>query len=64
HKFTGVGTENGTFTEPSEKEFQSVNVDEVWRDIDSFLEPFIERQPKPKVNLQWLFNWRYEKRFN
>ncbi|MGV3110697.1 hypothetical protein, partial [Streptococcus pluranimalium] len=25
HKFTGVGTENGTFTEPSEKEFQSVN---------------------------------------
>ncbi|MGV3295062.1 hypothetical protein [Streptococcus pluranimalium] len=64
HKFTGVGTENGTFTDPSEKEFQSVNVDAVWRDIDSFLEPFIERQPKPKVNLQWLFNWRYEKRFN
>ena len=64
HKFTGVGTENGIFTEPSEKEFSSVNVDAVWRDIDSFLEPFIERQPKPKVNLQWLFNWRYEKRFN
>lgn len=64
HKFIGIGTENGTFTEPSEKEFQSVNVDAVWRDIDSFLEPFIERQPKPKVNLQWLFNWRYEKRFN
>lgn len=52
HKFTGIGTENGIFTEPSEKEFQSVNVDAVWKDIDSFLEPFIEHQPKPKVNLQ------------
>lgn len=64
HKFTGVGTKNGTFTEPSEKEFSSVDVDEVWRDIDSFLEPFIKRQPKPTINLQWLFNWRYEKRFD
>lgn len=63
HKFTGVGTKKGNFTEHSEKEFQSVNVNAVWKDIDDFLEPFIERQPKPKVNLQWLFNWRYEKRF-
>ncbi|WP_242258318.1 hypothetical protein [Streptococcus thoraltensis] len=51
HKFIGVGTENGTFTESNEKEFSSVNVDEVWRDIDSFLEPFIKRQPKPTINL-------------
>ncbi|MDY4762194.1 hypothetical protein [Streptococcus thoraltensis] len=64
HKFTGVGTENGNFTDPNEKEFRSVNVAEVWRDIDSFLEPFIKRQPKPTINLQWLFNWRYEKRFD
>ncbi|WP_242257699.1 hypothetical protein [Streptococcus thoraltensis] len=64
HKFTGVGTKNGTFTEPSEKEFSSVDVNAVWRDIDSFLEPFIKRQPKPTINLQWLFNWRYEKQFD
>ncbi|MGV3010540.1 hypothetical protein [Streptococcus thoraltensis] len=64
HKFIGIGTDKGTFTKPNEKEFKSVNVDEVWRDIDSFLEPFIKRQPKPTINLQWLFNWRYEKRFD
>ncbi|MFV8064711.1 hypothetical protein ACMZ60_01680 [Streptococcus pluranimalium] len=64
HKLITTSTKEGTFTELSEKEFSSVDVDAVWRDIDSFLEPFVERQPKPKVNLQWLFNWRYEKRFN
>ncbi|MGV3010538.1 hypothetical protein [Streptococcus thoraltensis] len=64
HKLMVTSTKEGTFTKPNEKEFRSVNVDEVWRDIDSFLEPFIKRQPKPTINLQWLFNWRYEKRFD
>ncbi|MGT2866238.1 hypothetical protein [Streptococcus fryi] len=32
--------------------------------LDEMLLPILEAQPKPSINLQWLFNQKYEKRFN
>ena len=32
--------------------------------LDDIIPPILEVQPKPRINLQWLFNKKYEKRFN
>lgn len=32
--------------------------------LDEILPPILKAQPKPSINLQWLFNRKYEKRFD
>ncbi len=58
-----ISEKNTTYTNPNSKEFKAVNQKAIWQKIDRYLEPIVKGQPKPKVNLQWLFNKRYEKRF-
>ena len=31
--------------------------------IRDIVQPIIDVQPKPKINLQWIFNWIYEEEF-
>lgn len=65
-KLTGLSIyeKDSTYTDPNSKEFKAVNQEKVWKEIDTFLEPLVKAQPRPKIDLQWLFNKRYEKRFN
>ncbi|MCJ0952608.1 hypothetical protein [Mammaliicoccus sciuri] len=46
------------------KDFSAVSlkkVNEKWvkQEMRDILQPIIDVQPKPKVNLQWVFNWMY-----
>lgn len=50
------------------KEFENFSFDskkenEIKKEIRKVVQPVIDVQPKPKVNLQWIFNWVYENRF-
>lgn len=40
-----------------ELDIEKVDKKAVINDIKTFLSPIIEAQPKPKINLQWLFNF-------
>lgn len=31
--------------------------------ITEIIDPIVKAQPKPKINLQWLFDWKYKDRF-
>ncbi|MFI3614481.1 hypothetical protein [Streptococcus uberis] len=31
--------------------------------VSKMIGPIVKAQPKPKINLQWLFNWKYKDRF-
>ncbi len=31
--------------------------------VSKIIEPIVKVQPKPNINLQWLFNWKYKDRF-
>ena len=43
----------------SDVSLRKVNEKRVKQEIRDILQPIIDVQPKPKVNLQWLFNWMY-----
>lgn len=60
-----IGYEKGDkyYSDKNSKELKSINEDDVWEEIDEFLLPYEKSEPKPKINLQWYFNMRYEKRF-
>lgn len=38
---------------------RKVNEKRVKQEMRDILQPIIDAQPKPKVNLQWVFNWMY-----
>ncbi|GAB6636107.1 hypothetical protein BOVMAS18_14830 [Streptococcus uberis] len=31
--------------------------------VSKIIDPIVKAQPKPKINLQWLFDWKYKDRF-
>lgn len=43
----------------SDVSLRKVNEKRVKQEIRDILQPIIDVQPKPQVNLQWLFNWMY-----
>ena len=48
----------------TQKHMDSVYKNEAQLYLDDIFPPILEAQPKPSINLQWLFNQKYEKRFN
>ncbi|MGT2866240.1 hypothetical protein [Streptococcus fryi] len=48
----------------TQKHIDSVYQNEAQLYLDDIFLPILEAQPKPSINLQWLFNQKYEKRFN
>ena len=45
-------------------DIKNIDVEEVKKDIYKMVQPVIDAQRKPKVNLQWLFDIVYKDRFN
>ncbi|MCJ1782861.1 hypothetical protein V5G65_10435 [Mammaliicoccus sciuri] len=43
----------------SDVSLRKVNEKRVKQEMRDILQPIIDVQPKPKVNLQWVFNWMY-----
>ena len=43
---------------------KEINEDEIKQEIREVFAPVIDAQPKPRINLQWLFNKMYQDRFN
>ena len=43
---------------------REIHEDEIKQEIREVFAPVIDAQPKPRINLQWLFNMKYQDRFN
>ena len=43
---------------------REIHESEIKQEIREVFAPVIEAQPKPRINLQWLFNKKYQDRFN
>ena len=43
---------------------RKIHEDEIKQEIREVFAPVIDVQPKPRINLQWLFNLLYQDRFN
>ena len=43
---------------------REIHESEIKQEIREVFAPVIEAQPKPRINLQWLFNKKYQYRFN
>ena len=43
---------------------KEIHESEIKQEIREVFAPVIDAQPKPRINLQWLFNKRYQDRFN
>ena len=43
---------------------KEINEAEIKQEIREVFAPVIDVQPKPRINLQWLFNMKYQDRFN
>ena len=43
---------------------KEINEAEIKQEIREVFAPVIDAQPKPRINLQWLFNKMYQDRFN
>ena len=43
---------------------KEIHEDEIKQEIREVFAPVIDAQPKPRINLQWLFNKKYQDRFN
>ena len=43
---------------------REIHEDEIKQEIREVFAPVIDAQPKPRLNLQWLFNKMYQDRFN
>ena len=43
---------------------REIHEDEIKQEIREVFAPVIDGQPKPRINLQWLFNMKYQDRFN
>ena len=43
---------------------KEIHESEIKQEIREVFAPVIEAQPKPRINLQWLFNKKYQDRFN
>ena len=43
---------------------REIHEDEIKQEIREVFAPVIDAQPKPRINLQWLFNKMYQDRFN
>ena len=43
---------------------REIHEDEIKQEIREVFAPVIDVQPKPRINLQWLFNKMYQDRFN
>lgn len=43
----------------SDVNLKTVNEKRVKQEMRGILQPIIDAQPEPKVNLQWVFNWMY-----
>ena len=47
-----------------EQSKREIHESEIKQEIREVFAPVIEAQPKPRINLQWLFNKKYQDRFN
>ena len=47
----------------SDVSLRKVNEKRVKQEMRDILQPIIDVQPKPKVSLQWVFNWMYGDHF-
>lgn len=45
------------------KDNSSVRKHEAIQKISKIIDPIVKIQPKPRINLQWLFDWKYKDRF-
>ena len=43
---------------------KEIHESEIKQEIREVFAPVIDAQPKPRINLQWLFNKKYQDRFN
>ena len=43
---------------------KEIHKSEIKQEIREVFAPVIDAQPKPRINLQWLFNKKYQDRFN
>ena len=43
---------------------KEIHESEIKQEIREVFAPVIDAQPKPRINLQWLFNMKYQDRFN
>ncbi|WP_215522874.1 hypothetical protein [Varibaculum prostatecancerukia] len=59
--FKFIGTFNGKTLKYSTK---PVNLSAVKRDIYRVVQPVIDAQPEPLINLQWIYDWVNKDRFN
>ena len=46
-----------------EKPVSNINEFEIKKQVRTIVQPVINVQPKPMINLQWLFNWWYKDYF-
>ncbi|WP_203263843.1 hypothetical protein [Streptococcus uberis] len=45
------------------KDYSNIRKQEAMQTVSKIIDPIIKAQPKPKINLQWLFDWKYKDRF-
>ncbi|GAB6636109.1 hypothetical protein BOVMAS18_14820 [Streptococcus uberis] len=45
------------------KDYSNIRKQEAVQTVSKIIDPIIKAQPKPKINLQWLFDWKYKDRF-
>lgn len=45
------------------KDYSNIRKQEAIQTVSKIIDPIIKAQPKPKINLQWLFDWKYKDRF-
>lgn len=45
------------------KDYSNIRKQEAMQTVSKIIDPIIKAQPKQKINLQWLFDWKYKDRF-
>ncbi|GAB6636117.1 hypothetical protein BOVMAS18_14770 [Streptococcus uberis] len=45
------------------KDYSNIRKQEAVQTVSKIIDPIVKAQPKPKINLQWLFDWKYKDRF-
>ncbi|MFI3627990.1 hypothetical protein [Streptococcus uberis] len=45
------------------KDYSNIRKQEAIQTVSKIIDPIVKAQPKPKINLQWLFDWKYKDRF-
>ena len=45
------------------KDYSNIRKQEAMQTVSKIIDPIVKAQHKPKINLQWLFDWKYKDRF-